>query len=82
MFSKANIVLSAILSLVVATHAAPSTNAPGPAFIYCKSPDPTIKHLTNSKSSLKGGTDGYCMDPGIPVNRLAELMLNFQAPTT
>lgn len=83
MFSKANILLSAVLSLVVAAHAAPpSTNPGGPIIISCKSPNPTIGDFTSSKSSFKGGADGdsRCMSSGIPVNLSAELTSIFQAP--
>lgn len=82
MFSKANIVLSAILSLVVAAHAAPSTNPGGPIIISCKSPNATIEILPGlnppSKAAPMGIQDVWA--PGIPVNLLAELTSIFQAP--
>ncbi|KAF9457748.1 hypothetical protein BDZ94DRAFT_1313929 [Collybia nuda] len=65
MFSKTSIVLSAILSLVVMTQAAPSTDVGGPAIIYCSADGYCPNDLTCCKSILPGGPVCVSLPDGV-----------------
>jgi hypothetical protein len=61
MFSKANIILTALFSLIAATHAAPSKDVYNPARIPCK-----LFHLVVENYAdilpCEGAANGQCRD--------------------